>query len=85
MNIVFVSAGDVQGGGNLVGYRLHQHFQKLNGHSLMLVSVKGTRDESVRVINFSTYSRWTHWCESLRKSLEKHPFKGSWFDIIGER
>ena len=72
MKIVFVSSGDVHGGGNLVGYRLHQHFLRMNGHSLMLVSAKSKGAESVSEINFNYYTWWSRRC----LALSGEPFTG---------
>jgi len=79
MKIVFVSAGDVQGGGNLVGYRLHQELKKQpNIKSLMLVSLKMSTDDSVYVVNYKVSGFWESWCESLKIKIVNRPWKGSW-------
>ena len=78
MKIVYVSSGDVHGGGNLVGYRLHQHFLRMSGHSLMLVSAKSIVDESVLEIDFNNFTWWSRQCIDVKAKLEKNPFKGSW-------
>ncbi len=79
MKIVFVSAGDLQGGGNLVGYRLHQEFKKQSGtQSLMIVALKMSDDETVRVVNYKVSGFWENWCEAIKTKLVSRPWKGSW-------
>ena len=87
MNIVIVSGGDLQGGGNLVGYRLHNEYKELGDKVLMVVPLKASKENSVIKLDFHNSNNWENWCQSIKINLKASKKRGAWklaqlFDLI---